>query len=77
MLQHVENAVLVGGRALESAGERLIGIRRGDGSANGALDMAQLLRESGARGGGKPDMAQGSAPDGAALESAKQILFNK
>ena len=46
-------------------------------SANGALDMAQLLRESGARGGGKPDMAQGSAPDGAALESAKRILFNK
>ena len=46
-------------------------------SADGALDIAQLLRESGARGGGKPDMAQGSAPDGAALESAKQILFNK
>ena len=46
-------------------------------SADGALDMAQLLRESGARGGGKPDMAQGSAPDGAALESAKRILFNK
>ena len=27
-------------------------------SADGALDMAQLLRESGARGGGKPDRLQ-------------------
>ena len=42
-----------------------------------AEEVARLLRESGARGGGKPDMAQGSAPDGAALESAKRILFNK
>ena len=33
-------------------------------------DMAALLRSSGARGGGKPDMAQGSAPDGEALEKA-------
>lgn len=39
-------------------------------------DMARLLRESGARGGGKPDMAQGSAPDGAALEKAKNLLFH-
>ncbi len=28
-----------------------------------ALDMTGLLRQSGGRGGGKPDMAQGSAPD--------------
>ena len=33
-------------------------------------DMAALLRQSGARGGGKPDMAQGSAPDGTALDTA-------
>ena len=33
-------------------------------------DMAALLRSSGARGGGKPDMAQGSAPDGGALDAA-------
>ena len=37
-------------------------------------DMAQLLRACGARGGGKPDMAQGSAPDGAALETAKELI---
>ena len=42
-----------------------------------APDMGGLLRQCGARGGGRPDMAQGSAPDGVALESAKQILFNK
>lgn len=37
-------------------------------------DMAALLKASGARGGGKPDMAQGSAPDGNALENALNIL---
>ena len=35
-----------------------------------APDMAQLLRAAGARGGGKPDMAQGSAPDGEAMRKA-------
>lgn len=34
-------------------------------------DMAALLRASGARGGGKSDLAQGSAPDGEALQRAK------
>lgn len=33
-------------------------------------DMAQLLRSTGARGGGKPDMAQGSATEGDAVEKA-------
>lgn len=38
--------------------------------AENPLDMPALLRQSGARGGGKPDMAQGSAPDGEALKNA-------
>ena len=43
------------------------------GSEN-PLDMAALLRRCGARGGGKPDMAQGSAPDGAALARALEEI---
>ena len=46
-------------------------------SADSTPDMARLLRDSGALGGGKPDMAQGSAPDGMALENAKKILSSK
>jgi len=38
-------------------------------------DMAALLRESGGWGGGKPDMAQGSAPDGSVLERAIRALM--
>ena len=38
--------------------------------AEADLDMAQLLRACGGKGGGKPDLAQGSAPGGAALEQA-------
>ena len=38
--------------------------------AEAGIDMAALLRACGARGGGKPDMAQGSAPDGEALRQA-------
>ena len=37
-------------------------------------DMAQLLRSAGARGGGKPDMAQGSDADGTAIQKAVQFL---
>lgn len=37
-------------------------------------DMAKLLRESGGRGGGRPDLAQGSAPDEKALENAARLL---
>lgn len=37
-------------------------------------DMAALLRDSGGRGGGKPDMAQGNAPDGEALKRALASL---
>lgn len=40
-------------------------------------DMAALLRGCGARGGGKPDMAQGSAPDGEALRRAAEMLRKK
>ena len=37
-------------------------------------DMAALLRQSGARGGGKPDWAQGSAKEDGVLESAAATL---
>ena len=40
--------------------------------AEAALDMAALLRQCGGKGGGKPDLAQGSAGDGVALERAVQ-----
>ena len=40
-------------------------------------DMAALLKASGARGGGKPDMAQGSAADGAAEQNAYEKLTGK
>ena len=40
-------------------------------------DMAVLLKACGARGGGKPDMAQGSAPDEDALDRALAILKNQ
>lgn len=39
-------------------------------SADRSEDMSALLRHCGARGGGKPDMAQGSAPDESVLLSA-------
>ena len=37
-------------------------------------DMAQLLRVSGARGGGKPDMAQGSSPDEDILKKTIKLM---
>lgn len=37
-------------------------------------DMSQLLRQCGARGGGKPDMAQGSAPSGEIIRIAQNLL---
>lgn len=43
-------------------------------SADRSEDMSQLLRASGARGGGKPDMAQGSAADESVLAAAKALL---
>lgn len=43
-------------------------------SADRSEDMSQLLRQSGARGGGKPDMSQGSAPDESVLATARQLL---
>lgn len=39
-------------------------------------DMAALLRASGAKGGGKPDFAQGKAPDKAALQRARALLMD-
>ena len=38
--------------------------------ASASIDMAQLLRSAGARGGGKPDMAQGSTAETDTLEKA-------
>ena len=38
--------------------------------AEADVDMAALLRQCGGKGGGKPDLAQGSAEDGEALERA-------
>ena len=44
--------------------------------AEAPLDMAALLRQCGGQGGGKPDLAQGSAPDGEALERAAALCSN-
>ncbi len=44
-------------------------------SADETWDMAALLRSTGARGGGKPDFAQGSAQDTKAVEAAFQSLL--
>lgn len=38
-------------------------------------DMAALMRRCGGRGGGKPDLAQGSAPGEEALAEAKRLLL--
>lgn len=38
------------------------------------LDMAKLLRDSGAKGGGKPDFAQGKAGSPAVLDTAAQAI---
>ena len=43
-------------------------------SADAQTDMAALLRNAGARGGGKPDFAQGSAPDESVLQIALSLL---
>ena len=51
---------------------RLLIFARG---AEAAPDMAALLRQSGARGGGKPDMAQGSAAGDSALNNALAALL--
>ena len=45
--------------------------------ASASPDMAQLLRSTGARGGGKPDMAQGSTAETDALEKALEKLENE
>ena len=37
-------------------------------------DMARLLRQCGGKGGGKPDLAQGSTADEEALERAEAFL---
>ena len=56
----------------EQNGERLVFSR----SANVERDMAALLRACGAKGGGRPDFAQGIARETGALERAKEILIN-
>ena len=42
--------------------------------AGNTADMARLLRSTGARGGGKPDMAQGSDTGGDVIQKALQAL---
>ena len=58
----------------KESGYNLIFARGGAVSA----DMGKLLREAaaqcGGKGGGKPDFAQGSAPDASILDAAKAIL---
>lgn len=44
--------------------------------AEADVDMAQLLRQCGGKGGGKPDLAQGSAADRKALEQAAALCSN-
>ena len=56
----------------EQNGERLVFAR----SANITRDMSALLRACGAKGGGRPDFAQGIARETSALEGAKEILIN-
>ena len=43
--------------------------------AQASPDMAALIRACGGRGGGKPDMAQGNAPDGSVLEQATEEVL--
>lgn len=75
-LLHAASFLVKGGNALalltcpDKNGCAVIFLR----SADRNDDMSLLLRESGARGGGKPDMAQGSAADESVLEKAKEIL---
>lgn len=54
----------------QGAGRALVFARGADVHA----DMASLLRAAGARGGGRPDMAQGSAADENALLTARDLL---
>ena len=61
---------------IREGGTALLSCPRGQGrhlvfATGGDADMAALMRRSGARGGGKPEFAQGSAPDGEALLRAR------
>ena len=58
---------------LLSAGSLLLFARSADCSA----DMGKLLRESGARGGGRPEFAQGSAPDAQAVFAKAEALLDQ
>ena len=53
-------------------GGRMLVFARG---AQASSDMAALIRACGGRGGGKPDMAQGNAPDGSVLEQATEEVL--
>ena len=52
--------------------ERLVFAR----SANLAHDMAALMRACGAKGGGRPDFAQGIARENNSIERAKELLIS-
>lgn len=75
-LLHAASSLVKGGNVLalltcpDKNGCAVIFLR----SADRSEDMSALLRESGARGGSKPDMAQGSAADESVIEKARQLL---
>lgn len=75
-LTHTAAALAKGGNALalltcpDKNGCAVVFLRSDDRNE----DMSQLLRQSGARGGGKSDMAQGSAADEGVLLAAKALL---
>lgn len=77
-LLHAASALTEGKNAVallscpEKGAQALLFLRSG----NRGEDMAALLRRCGARGGGKPDMAQGSGGDGA-LVLAQQIIMEE
>lgn len=70
LIQNVKTLVLLG--CPGKNGTLLVFSRSPDNSE----DMGKLLRTCGARGGGKPDMAQGSAETPEALQTALNLLQN-
>ncbi len=69
-LAEEDNVIALLAAPHEPGGERLLFAR----SANVARDMAALLRSCGAKGGGRPDFAQGIAPERGSAKKAEQVL---